>query len=70
MTLIPTPTPQNFCTRCGCTFVVPGTCNCFAMQTPREQTHYDRCACNPKNGGSGVCGCVIGGTTYGGGARQ
>ena len=23
---------------------------------------YDRCSCNPKNGGSGVCGCTLGGT--------
>lgn len=26
-------------------------------------THYDRCACNPKNGGSGVCNCTLSGPT-------
>lgn len=27
-------------------------------KTPR--TYGDICPCNPKNGGSGICGCVIG----------
>lgn len=26
-------------------------------------TYYDKCPCNPKNGGSGVCGCVMGDRT-------
>lgn len=25
------------------------------------QTYSDICSCNPKNGGSGICGCSIGG---------
>lgn len=25
-----------------------------------EESYYDRCACNPKNGGSGVCNCTLG----------
>lgn len=26
-------------------------------------TFYDTCSCNPKNGGNGICGCVLGGQT-------
>jgi len=29
--------------------------------TPNKDVTYgDLCSCNPKNGGSGICGCVIG----------
>ena len=24
------------------------------------KSYFDLCSCNPKNGGSGVCGCVLG----------
>jgi len=27
---------------------------------PRS-TYFDRCPCNPANGGNGMCGCVLGG---------
>lgn len=42
----------------------------FSMPSPNKTTGglksssdrlaewYDRCSCNPKNGGSGICGCV------------
>lgn len=30
--------------------------------TVTAPTVYDRCSCNPKNGGSGMCGCTMGGT--------
>jgi hypothetical protein len=26
----------------------------------RPIRHFERCSCNPDNGGSGMCGCVIG----------
>ena len=26
----------------------------------KEQSYYDRCGCSPKNGGSGICGCING----------
>jgi hypothetical protein len=29
---------------------------------PDEVPYSDVCGCNPKNGGSGVCGCVMGRT--------
>ena len=25
----------------------------------RAIRHFDKCSCNPANGGSGLCGCVI-----------
>ena len=31
---------------------------------PQEQSQWgapENCSCNPKNGGSGVCGCIFGG---------
>lgn len=28
----------------------------------RRAEILDKCSCNPKNGGSGVCGCTIGGS--------
>lgn len=28
-----------------------------------SNTYAEQCACNPKNGGSGVCNCTLGGTT-------
>lgn len=31
--------------------------------TPSGPTFYDRCPCNPANGGSGVCGCIRGSQT-------
>lgn len=32
----------------------------LAQQRAREaQDWIDRCSCNPANGGSGICGCVI-----------
>lgn len=27
---------------------------------PAEFNYADRCLCNPKNGGSGICGCTMG----------
>lgn len=24
-----------------------------------QGTHFDTCSCNPKNGGSGICGCTL-----------
>ena len=29
---------------------------------PDEVLYADLCPCNPKNGGSGICGCTIGNT--------
>lgn len=29
-------------------------------------SHFDRCPCNPKNGGSGVCGCILNASTTNG----
>lgn len=26
----------------------------------RAIRHFEKCSCNPDNGGSGLCGCVIG----------
>lgn len=37
----------------------------FGWQPPAtgaSTSFADLCPCNPKNGGSGVCGCVLGGT--------
>lgn len=25
-----------------------------------KQIHFEQCGCNPKNGGSGICGCTLG----------
>lgn len=32
--------------------------NNFKSNDDRLAEWYDRCSCNPKNGGSGICGCV------------
>jgi hypothetical protein len=33
--------------------------------TDTYYAYYEKCSCNPKNGGSGVCGCILGSlTTY------
>jgi len=24
-----------------------------------KTSHYEKCSCNPKNGGSGICGCTL-----------
>jgi hypothetical protein len=33
----------------------------FQPNSPiNKQTHFDQCSCNPKNGGSGICGCNMG----------
>ena len=34
--------------------------NPFVGGEPGQVTYADICSCNPKNGGSGICGCVIG----------
>lgn len=31
----------------------------------RAIRHFEKCSCNPSNGGSGMCGCVIGQTIVG-----
>jgi len=53
-----TPTP-------GFTLEEPNT-NYYRMYyNAKPKSHFDTCPCNPKNGGSGVCGCVLGSlTTY------
>lgn len=28
-------------------------------EAQRRESHYDRCPCNPANGGSGLCMCVL-----------
>jgi hypothetical protein len=34
----------------------------LATNAPGDAASYfDRCPCNPKNGGSGICGCILGG---------
>jgi len=32
----------------------------FTINEPDEVTYGEMCSCNPKNGGSGICGCVMG----------
>lgn len=52
-------TNMNFCTKCGSYYIVPGTCNCYAVP-PKPITTTDPtagCPCRPENGGNGVCGC-------------
>ena len=34
----------------------------YILPEERLQTFGDVCSCNPKNGGSGVCGCIMGNT--------
>ena len=29
----------------------------------KQRTYADTCPCNPKNGGNGVCNCILGTTT-------
>lgn len=31
--------------------------------TSDKVPYFETCGCNPKNGGSGICGCVLGGIT-------
>lgn len=35
----------------------------YAFTQTGGVSHVDQCACNPKNGGSGICGCTLGGPT-------
>ena len=47
-----TPTPHTFAP-----FVpTPG----FIVCEPDQVPYGDICSCNPKNGGSGICGCIMG----------
>ena len=32
----------------------------FRTYEPDEVMYGDICSCNPKNGGSGICGCIMG----------
>lgn len=32
----------------------------FTISEPNEVMYAEICPCNPKNGGSGICGCVMG----------
>ncbi len=32
----------------------------FPSSEPDEVPYFETCSCNPKNGGSGLCGCVMG----------
>lgn len=34
------------------------------LQDNNVYDHYERCGCNPKNGGSGICMCVISSRTH------
>ena len=38
----------------------PGSTLTIPCSTPDEVLYADVCPCNPKNGGSGICGCVMG----------
>ena len=29
------------------------------IQPYKVTTHFDTCSCNPKNGGNGICGCIL-----------
>jgi hypothetical protein len=35
----------------------------YPVNSTGGTSHYDTCSCNPKNGGSGICGCVLGSST-------
>lgn len=35
-------------------------CDPYNISTDNITTYGDICSCNPKNGGSGICGCAIG----------
>ena len=37
---------------------IPG----FSITSPNMVPYSEICSCNPKNGGSGICGCIIGNT--------
>lgn len=37
---------------------IPETINLPYIQITTPDSYYENCGCNPKNGGSGVCGCV------------
>jgi hypothetical protein len=37
-----------------------GTPNLYVNNEPDEVPYGSICACNPKNGGSGICGCIMG----------
>lgn len=32
----------------------------FTITEPDEVPYGELCSCNPKNGGSGICGCIMG----------
>ena len=34
----------------------------FPLDIGIKKTHFDFCSCNPKNGGSGICHCTMGGS--------
>jgi hypothetical protein len=58
--------PGWVCPKCGCG-VAPDAQRCpctfpadaVSPEAGKVRSHYDKCSCNPKNGGSGVCGCVL-----------
>ncbi len=39
----------------------------YTLETHGPRIYADTCGCNPRNGGNGVCGCVIGNKPLGGG---
>lgn len=41
---------------------VIGWPNSDTFTAPNVTDHYTSCPCNPANGGSGICGCVLGGS--------
>lgn len=50
----------NYCGKCN----MYGTCYCgFNSKQDDDMVPYsETCSCNPKNGGSGICGCVMANT--------
>jgi hypothetical protein len=39
---------------------VPALTFPFLTDEPDEVPYHSICSCNPKNGGSGICGCIMG----------
>ena len=54
-----TPTPHTFAPFVPTPGFIVNECRLYGIE-PDQVPYGEICSCNPKNGGSGICGCIMG----------